>query len=112
MSKKKKNGTLLSFFEFWREVMGGKYLIGEPMRRNIKYLLLIIALAIVYISNRYQCQQAMLEGKQLNDTLMDRSYKALTAMSQLKKATRRSLVEESVADTTLRTPKDPLFVVK
>lgn len=112
MSKKKKKGKFSSLFQFWREVMGGKYLIGEPMRRNIKYLLLIIVLAIIYISNRYQCQEAMLEGKQLNDTLMDRSYKALTAMSQLKEATRRSIVEESLADTTLMTPKEPLFIVK
>lgn len=112
MSKKKKKGKFSSPFQFWREVMGGKYLIGEPMRRNIKYLLLIIVLAIIYISNRYQCQEAMLEGKQLNDTLMDRSYKALTAMSQLKEATRRSIVEESLADTTLMTPKEPLFIVK
>ncbi|MCQ2292714.1 MAG: hypothetical protein MJZ54_01575 [Bacteroidaceae bacterium] len=112
MSKKNKKEKHRSPLAYWREVMGGKYLTGETMRRNIKYLLLIILLAIIYVSNRYQCQQAMIQGKQLTDTLMDRRYKALTAQSQLKKATLRSHVEKNLPDSTIKTPNDPMFVVK
>lgn len=97
--------------KYWREVMGGKYLIGNGIRRNIKYLLLIILLIILYISNRYMCQQAMLEGKALSDTLTDRRYKALTAQGQLKRATLRSQVEENLTDSTIRTPEKPAFVL-
>lgn len=112
MSKKNKKEKQRSPLAYWRDVMGGKYLTGNAMRRNIKYLLLIIVLAIIYVSNRYKCQQAMLEGKQLTDTLMDRRYKALTAQSQLKKATLRSRVEKNLSDSTIKTPNEPMIVVK
>lgn len=98
--------------KYWREVMGGRYLTGETMRRNFKFLIFVLVLAIIYISNRYQCQQAMLEGKQLTDTLLDRRYKALTAQSQLKRVMLRSHVEENLRDSTIKTPETPPFVVK
>lgn len=98
--------------EYWREVMGGKYLTGAWLQRNLKYVLMLIVMVLIYISNRYYCQQAMLEGKQLTDTLMDRRYKALTVRSQLLEQTLRSNVEENLADSTIRVAVVPSFVVE
>ncbi len=109
MAKKNEKKTPIAY---WRDVMGGKYLTGAWIRHNIKYILLLIVMVLLYISNRYNCQQALIEGKQLSDTLMDRRYKALTARSQLLELTLRSNVEENLQDSTLHVPQKPIFVVK
>lgn len=106
-----KNTKQKSPVEYWREVMGGKYLIGDWLKHNIKFILFIIVLVLIYISNRYNCQQAMLEGKQLSDTLLDRKYKALTAHSQLLEKTLRSHIEENLTDSTIQAPTE-IFVIK
>ena len=72
-------------------------------------MVMLVGMAIVYVSNRYSCQQEMLETKVLSDTLLDRRYKALTRSSQLKERTRRSRIEESLVDTTLRTSITPSY---
>ena len=72
----------------------------------------VVARVIVYVSNRYSCQQEMIQTKMLTDTLLDRRYKALTRSSQLKEKMRRSVIENSLADTTLQTANTPLFRVQ
>ena len=72
----------------------------------------VIIMLIVYVSNRYSCQQEQILTKVLNDTLTDRRYKALTRSSQLKERMRRSYIEESLVDTTLQTAVTPSFYLQ
>lgn len=90
-------------------ILGGDILGGKWFRRHFWYMVMLVGMAIVYVSNRYSCQQEMLETKVLSDTLLDRRYKALTRSSQLKERTRRSRIEESLVDTTLRTSITPSY---
>lgn len=90
-------------------ILGGDFFGGKWFRRQFWFIVMIVGMLIVYISNRYSCQQAMIETKRLNDTLLDRRYKALTRSSQLKEKTRRSYIEESLVDTTIRTSATPSF---
>lgn len=90
-------------------ILGGDILGGQWFRRNIIYILMVIVMIIVYVSNRYACQREMIESKVLNDTLLDRRYKALTRSSQLKEKTRRSNIEEVVPDSAIRTANTPSF---
>lgn len=92
-----------------RSILGGDILAGRWFRRQILYILFLSLLAIVYVSNRYACQQEMIRGQHLADTLLDRRYKTLTLSSQLKEMTRRSNVEESLRDTSLQTSNAPLY---
>lgn len=93
-------------------ILGGELLAGGWFRRQFWYIIMVMAMLIAYVSNRYYYQQEMIEQRKLSDTLLDRRYKALTISSQLKERTRRSQIEESLADTTLQTPNTPSFNLK
>lgn len=93
-------------------ILGGDYLGGKWFRKQVWYMLMLTAMLIVYVSNRYACQQEMIQTKMLSDTLLDRRYKALTRSSQLKERTRRSYIEESLADSTIQTAVTPSYKMK
>lgn len=93
-------------------ILGGDILGGKWFRKQFWYIVMVVAMVIVYVSNRYSCQQEMIQTKMLTDTLLDRRYKALTRSSQLKEKMRRSVIENSLADTTLQTANTPLFRVQ
>lgn len=93
-------------------ILGGDILAGPWFRRQFVYIIMVLFMVIVYINNRYTCQQKMIEQRVLNDTLLDRRYKALTRSSQLKERMRRSYIEEALTDTTLQTANTPSFNLK
>lgn len=93
-------------------ILGGDMLGGQWFRKQFWFIVMLTAMIIVYVSNRYYCQQEMLESKALGDTLQDRRYKALTRSSQLKEKTLRSKIEASLQDTTLQTANTPSFNLK
>ncbi len=93
-------------------ILGGDILAGPWFRRQFVYIIMVLFMVIVYINNRYTCQQKMIEQRALNDTLLDRRYKALTRSSQLKERMRRNYIEEALTDTTLQTANTPSFNLK
>lgn len=93
-------------------ILGGDILASPWFRKQIFYIIMLLAMAIVYISNRYSCQQKMIEQKMLTDTLLDRRYKALTRSAQLKERMRRSYIEEALDDSTLQTAVTPSYNLK
>ena len=90
-------------------ILGGDILGGKWFRKQFWFLMMIVVMLIIYVSNRYSCQQEMIERKALTDTLLYRRYKALTRSAELKERTRRSHIEESLTDTALQTPSTPMF---
>ena len=93
-------------------ILGGDILGGRWFRKHFWYMVMIVAMLIVYVSNRYSCQHEQILTKVLSDTLIDRRYKALTRSSQLKERMRRSYIEESLEDTTLQTAVTPSFYLR
>ena len=93
----------------WRSVLGGDMLSGAFFRRYVFFILLVVVLLVVYVSNRYACQQEYLEQTRLLDTLQDRRWQLLTISSEIKEKTRRSFVEENLHDTMLGTSTQPLY---
>jgi len=90
-------------------VLGGDILGGRWFRKQFWYMLMLTGMIVVYVANRYACQQEMIQTKILSDTLLDRRYKALTRSSQLKERTRRSYIEQNLPDSALQTAKTPSF---
>ncbi len=90
-------------------ILGGDILGGHWFRKQFWYIVMVVVMLIVYVSNRYSCQQQMIQTKLLTDTLLDCRYKALTRSSELKEKTRRSNIEESLVDTTIQTANTPSF---
>jgi hypothetical protein len=90
-------------------ILAGDMLAGKWFKQNILYILFLTVLAIIYVSNRYMCQQEQIETKQLNEQLIDIRYKLLTTSSELRKNLRASIIEEHLKDSTLRPGTTPNF---
>jgi hypothetical protein len=90
-------------------ILAGDILAGKWFKQNIFYIIFITLLTIVYVSNRYFCQQEQIETKQLNDELLDMQYKLLTTSSELRKNSRASSIEKLLQDSTLQAGTTPNF---
>lgn len=98
-----------------REILGGDYLIGSFLRRNILFILMLVALGILYITNRYAAQQEIIEHEQLRNELIEKKNYALTQYAELTMSSRQSSIEKrlkSFGDSLLTAPKDPPFIIK
>lgn len=98
-----------------REVLGGDYLLGSFLRRNIMFILLLVFLGILYISNRYAAQQEIIEEEQLRKELVERKNYALTQYAELTMRSRQSSIERRLkvfGDSLLTSPKDPPFIIR
>jgi len=93
----------------WKSILGGDIFTAGFFRRYVFFILLVVGLLVIYVSNRYACQKEFIEQTHLLDTLQDRQWKLLTITSDIKEKTRRSYVQENLRDTTLGTSTNPLF---
>lgn len=97
-----------------RKILGGDVLSTSLIRRQIWLFLLISAFIIVYIANRYSCQQDIIEIDRLENQLKDAKYKALSSNSKLTEKSRQSNVLEMLKnkkDSTLQMPTQPPYVI-
>jgi|LAHS01.1.fsa_nt_gb hypothetical protein len=97
-----------------RQILGGDLLNTAAIRRQIWLFLLIAVFFIIYISNRYGCQQDIIELDQLQKELQDAKYKALSSTSQLTEKSRESNVLnmlKSNKDSTLKMPSQPPYII-
>lgn len=111
--KAKKNTSTNKGMSF-RNILGGDILASGFFRRQIKLLVLIMVFIIFYISNRYSCQQQMIEIDRLRKDLIDIKYDALTRSSELMEKSRQSRIEEyiSTQESELQTATNPPYVIK
>ena len=76
--------------------------------------MLITFFMIVYISNRYSCQQDLIEIDNLQKELQDAKYRALSSNSQLTEKSRESHVLEllkSNKDSVLKIANQPPYII-
>ena len=98
-----------------RKILGGDFLTAEMLRRQIGVILLIVVFVIIYISNRYSCQQKMLEIDKLNVELQDAKYRSLSSASDLTERCRESNVLEMLRnnrDSILKIPTLPPYIIE
>ena len=84
------------------------YAWGEP-----KYAVLMV-LTILYIDNRYSCQQELIEIDRLRKELTDIKYDALTRSSELMEKSRQSRIEEyiSAEESHLETSTNRPYLIR
>ena len=95
-------------------VLRGRLINAGWFRRNALLILLILALTIVYVSNRYASQQEIIQIDELKKELVDKRYDALTRSSQLMQKCRQSQILEILrhtSDSTLQVSKEPPFEI-
>ena len=97
-----------------RQILGGDYLIGSFLRRQIWFILFLVVLAFFYITNRYASQQEILEEEALRKELVEKKNYALTQYAELTMRTRQSSLErllKSFGDSTLLSAKEPPYII-
>ena len=96
------------------KILGGEMLNTQFLRQQIWVIVLITLFIIVYISNRYKCQQNLIKISNLQSELEDAKYRALSSSSDLTQQTRESKVLERLhndKDSTLHIPTQPPYII-
>lgn len=96
------------------KILGGEMLNTQFLRQQIWVIVLITLFIIVYISNRYKCQQNLIKIDNLHSELEDAKYRALSSSSDLTQQTRESKVLERLhndKDSTLHIPTQPPYII-
>ncbi|MGL5937888.1 MAG: FtsL-like putative cell division protein [Phocaeicola sp.] len=94
-------------------ILGGDILAHEFLGRQVRLLILIMVLTIIYIDNRYSCQQEIIQISKLEKELTDVKYDALTRSSELMEKSRQSRIEEYVSkrNSNLQTATSRPYVI-
>lgn len=98
--------------EHLKDVLRALSINGLWFRKQLGVLSLILFGIIVYISNRYQAQNEMIEEDKLHDELQDWKYRSMTRNSELTFRCRQSQLEEqmkAMGDSTLTSSNDPVY---
>ena len=88
---------------------------GEWVKRHWSFLLIVFICMLLFVTNRYQAQQEIIEEARLKQELNDWKYVWLTQFSELTRSSRQSHIEESLkhrGDSTLKLSKDAPFIIK
>ena len=106
--KKKKNKRSL------KSIVDGDMLLSPFLHRQLGLLLLIAALIIVYVSNRYAFQHEQLEIQHLRSQLNDMKYEALARSSELMEKSRESNIQKFIVEqgSALQTSTQPPVIIK
>ena len=98
-----------------RKILGGDILSAAIIRRQVWLILLIVFFMIIYVSNRYSCQQDIIEIDKLHQQLTDAKYKALRSESELTELSRESNVLEMLKDnkdSVLKIASQPPYFIE
>lgn len=98
-----------------RKILGGDILSAAIIRRQVWIILLIVFFMIIYVSNRYSCQQDIIEIDKLHQQLTDAKYKALSSESELTELSRESNVLEMLKDnkdSVLKIASQPPYFIE
>lgn len=95
-------------------VLDGDMLLSPFLHRNLGLLLLIVALVIVYVSNRYAFQHEQLEIQRLRTELNDVKYEALARSRELMEKSRESNIQKYIEEqgSALQASTQPPVVIK
>ena len=97
-----------------RKILGGDILTAQIIRRQIWLVILIVFFVIIYISNRYNIQNDMIELDKLQKELQDTKYKALSTSSQITEKSRESNVLDMLKnnkDSVLHIATQPPYII-
>lgn len=114
MKKRKEKGTQPGGHMSVKSILGGDILANDFFKRQTSLLILLMVLTILYIDNRYSCQQELIEIDRLRKELTDIKYDALTRSSELMEKSRQSRIEEyiSAEESHLETSTNRPYLIR
>lgn len=97
-----------------KQWLGGDMLLSPFLQRQLGLFLLIAALIIVYVSNRYAFQQEQVKIEDLRSDLLDVKNEALARSSELMEKSRESNIQKFIVSqgSELKTSTDAPVVIK
>jgi hypothetical protein len=72
--------------------------INTFLKNQVGLIILILAFMFFYISNRYECQQKLMDIVKLEKQLTDVKYEALTRSAELMGGSKQSQVKELIVE--------------
>ncbi len=95
-------------------VFGGSVLTEDFFLRNMRFILLLVVVVILFISHRYTMLQGMSDVERLQQELKDVKYEALTISSSLTEASRQGEIEKRVeeAGLDLKVSNEPVYYIE
>jgi cell division protein FtsL len=97
--EKKKNAQ--NSGNMMKRLISGTYISETLILNNIRYVILIAFLAIIYISNRFQAEKVERETGKLEQEVRDLRAESLSVSSELMTASRQSEVYRMVKERGL-----------
>jgi hypothetical protein len=98
-----------------RRILGGDILSASLVRRQVWLFILILLFVVFYVAFRYQCQQDTIKIAEMERTLQDAKYKALSSQSTLTERCRESRVLEALRrqnDSLLKVSSHPPYIIE
>ena len=95
-------------------VFGGSVLTEDYFLRNMRFILVLVVVVILFISHRYTMLQGMSDVERLQQELKDVKYEALTISSSLTEASRQGEIEKRVeeAGLDLKVSNEPVYYIE
>lgn len=98
-----------------KDILGGEILTGSTFRKQFGLIAVCVFYIILYITNRYQAQQELIEIEELKVELQKQKYYSLTRSGEFTIKSRQSQVEKMLKETPdsmLETPTEPPFIIR
>ena len=94
-------------------VFGGSVLTENFFLRNMRFILVIVLIMILFISHRYTVLQRMSDIERLQQVLKDVKYESLTISSNLTEASRQGEIERRLeeAGIELKVTNEPVYYI-
>ena len=94
-------------------VFGGSVLTENFFLRNMRFVLVIVLIMILFISHRYTVLQRMSDIENLQQVLKDVKYESLTISSTLTEASRQGEIERRLeeAGLDLKISNEPVYYI-
>ena len=95
-------------------VFGGSVLTENFFLLNMRFILVLVVVIILFISHRYTMLQGMSDVERLQRELKDVKYEALTISSSLTEASRQGEIERRVeeAGLELKVSNEPVYFIE
>lgn len=95
-------------------VFGGNVLTEDFFAKNLTFILILVVIMILFISQRYTVLRRISEMERLKVELKDAKFESLNISSNLTELSRRSQIETMIENSglELETTKEPVYRIR
>lgn len=87
--------------ESMKDLLDGKLLVDTGLRRNIRFIMFLTLLGILYIANGYHTEKLYMEKVALEKEVCELRFEAITTAAELMKLSVQSEVERRIHEAGL-----------